>query len=253
MLDRYSPRAPIAAAPLSVVLLAEQALSDEAAGVLESWQDYLNGLQRPYEILLVLPEKGAPSGEEEPRRFGYAPAQGMGAALRSAIAASRYPLLVFCTWERAFQPAELSELLAAIDPVDGVVGYRVGGAVPVWRRLLDGAQSVLSRIFLGSALEPRRTWLSRAGRRRRWVARWIFGLRLADPECPFRLFRREVLTRLPLQSRGSFVHVEILAKANHLGCLLAEVPVTAAASEVGPEMFSFGREAYALFRHPDFG
>src|SRR3712207_7375995 len=48
-------------------------------------------------------------------------------------------------------------------------------------------------------------------RGRRWVARWVFGVGLHDPECPFRLARREVVTRFPLQSAGPFALVEMLA------------------------------------------
>ena len=41
-----------------------------------------------------------------------------------------------------------------------------------------------------------------------------------------RLARREIFQHIPLQSKGSFAQIEMLAKANHLTCLIADEPVT---------------------------
>src|SRR2546422_989826 len=47
----------------------------------------------------------------------------------------------------------------------------------------------------------------------------LFGLWLRDPASPARLYRRSIFERIPIQSNGWFAQVEILAKANFLGCL----------------------------------
>ncbi len=246
-------RPPIATAALSVILLSERAPGEESAAALAAWRQHLESLRRPFELILVQPQVGD-AAAPEPGILVYDSVEGLGAAMRQAVAATQHPLVVFCTADRQYQPADLARLLGAIDHADVVVGFRTGRAIPASRRALDQTLSVLARILLGTGLEPRRTWLGRQGWGRRWAARWIFGLRVADPECPYRLLRREVLARIPLQSRGRFVHVETLAKANHLGCLLAEEPVSwSPAAEAVPEMYSFRQEAYALFRRPDFG
>jgi hypothetical protein len=67
---------------------------------------------------------------------------------------------------------------------------------------------VLGRIIIGVSLEPTICWLGSVGWGRRWLARWVFGVRLRDPECPFRLARRTIFQRMPLQSRGSFVQIK---------------------------------------------
>jgi hypothetical protein len=250
MLDPHATRPPIATAPLSVLLLAEGNAPE--AATLAAWRQYLESLQRPYEILLVQPQTNADAAPE-PNVFAYDPATGWRSAVRSALAVIQHPLVVLCTGDAQYQPADLGRLLRAIDPVDLVCGYRAL-PTPFWRRPLDLLQRLLARLLLGSMPEPRRTWLGRQARRRRWVARWIFGLRAADPECPYRVIRREVLARIPLQSRGPFVHVELLAKANHLGCPWVEEPVSwSPPTVVTAETFRFRDEAYALFRRPDFG
>jgi glycosyltransferase involved in cell wall biosynthesis len=246
-LDSTHTRPPIATAPLTVILLT----TDAAADVLPTWQQCLETLQRPFEILLVRPDR--PDATAAPTVFAYDPTQGMVSGLLAALAAAQHPLVILCTADAQYQPSDVQALLQAIDPVDIVGGFRVL-PVPCWRRALDLKMSLLCRIFLGMPLERRRTWLGRDGWRRRWVARWIFGLRVTDPECPFRLYRRAVLSRIPLQSRGTFVHVEILAKANHLACLMAEVPVAwSPPLQATHEPWRFADEAKALFRNPDFG
>jgi hypothetical protein len=41
----------------------------------------------------------------------------------------------------------------------------------------------------------------------------------------FKLFRKDALDRIPIQSDGDFVFAELLAKANFMGMLIAEVPI----------------------------
>jgi hypothetical protein len=104
-------------------------------------------------------------------------------------------------------------------------------------------------------------WLGWQRHLGRLAVRALFGVRNRDVACPFRLIRREIFARIPLQSDGPFVHVEILAKANFLGKVLGEEvplgdrnrPVTAAARPDAPGVGSVVREACRLFRHADFG
>lgn len=251
-----SQRPSIASSPVSVLLFA-QALATETADALQAWRAYLDTLRRPYEILLIQEtrlEVGAETPEAATRIFPYDRTAGFRDALNDAIRSAQHPLLVFCVCDKQYQPVDLGRFLKVIDQVDLVVGYRAGGQAPPWRVLLDTFAGLFSRIFLGLPLGPRVCWLGRKGLARRWVARWIFGVSLHDPECPFRLVRREVFTHLPIQASGPFVHVEILAKANHLGCLLAEEPATWTPPTLPTsDTISFSQDAWLVFRQPDFG
>jgi hypothetical protein len=189
-----------------------------------------------------------------PNVVGIATDAGLGTALKEAVARAQFPLLALATADAQFLPDELTKLLAVIDHADLVVGCRSARPIPWWRRFLDRVIGLGARVLMGIPLPPRLCWLGTTGWQRRWVARWLFGLHLHDPECALRLFRREILTRIPLQSKGSFVLVETLAKANHLEYLMTEEAVAwAPPNAAPPENVSWGAEAWRLFRFPDFG
>src|SRR5207244_7261644 len=104
-------------------------------------------------------------------------------------------------------------------------GLRVGRPVPWWRRWAGRLYRGLLRVVCGLTLEPPVAWLGWRAAGRRALARWLFGVRVQDVECAFRLFRRSIFARIPIQSEGAFVQAEILAKANFLSCWMTEVPV----------------------------
>ena len=245
-------RPPVAASPLRVILLPP-ATPAEADAALAAWQAHLASLDRPFEIVCLRDGPLAETSVEgSPCVIAIGDA-GIGAALNEAIQSATQPLLVFCPCDSQYRPEDLNILLAAIDQVDLVTAFRVRLPIPLWRRCCDFLFKLGEYVVLGGALPPRRTWLGGLGWRRRWSARWIFGVRVADPECPFRLFRREVFQRLPLQSKGDFVQVEMLAKANQLECLITEEPVAwTAPTTTLPERFSYRADSRLVFRDPKF-
>jgi hypothetical protein len=90
------------------------------------------------------------------------------------------------------------------------------------------------------------------------MARLLFGVRFADVDCAFRLFRRSIFERIPIQANGPFAQVEILAKANFLGCLMSDEPIAHRPEAEPPGKWKVPwrqtlREAFHLVRHPDFG
>lgn len=50
-----------------------------------------------------------------------------------------------------------------------------------------------------------------------WLVRVAFGLRIRDVNFAFKLVRKSVLDHVELQSEGSFIDVELLAKAHRMG------------------------------------
>jgi len=255
---------PIANAPLSVVLTAANA-GPQLEEVLDGWYAYLTSLDRPFEILLV--DDGSIDGTAERaeqlrprlphlRVLRHAEPRGLGAALHSGIDACQYPLVFTAPCDKQFYPPDLRQTVGTIDKVHLVVGYRVAGPLPLWLRMLDGCRRLAARIVLGAAPEPRDCWLGWQAWRRGRLARWAFGVRVQDAESPYRLYRREIFRRIPIQSHSSAALVEILAKANHLECVMAEIPVSSvppSAPQTNLLDNNRAAELKRLFLSPDFG
>jgi glycosyltransferase involved in cell wall biosynthesis len=269
---------PIASEPLSVVLLAHNQASHLEA-VLSNWITFLNGLDREYEVLVV--DGGSTDGAEaravelasQYRRvqvLRQTERGGDGAALRSALAVARYPLLFYTRCDPAYQPADLGKLLRKrsdpnkpeleIDQVHIMTAARGGGPVPWPWRFTGLLWRIFCRLLFGESPERLSGWLGWRWHLIRAIIRVLFGVRYHDVFCPFRLHRREVFERIPLQSDGPFVHVEILAKANYLGRIMGEeVPLEPGhypPLDPKPSRETLGQmlaDARRVFFRPDFG
>jgi glycosyltransferase involved in cell wall biosynthesis len=128
--------------------------------------------------------------------------RGYGAALRSGFAAASYPLIAFTDGDRQFRVADLSGLLAraqATDQPPVVVGYRIRRADPTMRLAYARAYRFCLRLF--------------------------YGLRVRDVDCACKLFRRQALEGVRLESGGAFLSAELLIKVRARGRSLAEVGV----------------------------
>lgn len=127
----------------------------------------------------------------------------------------------------AYQPGDFNLLLDAIDSVDFVAAERT------W---------------------PPEVRPQRPGLLFRWLIRFLFGLRLRDPGSGIKLLRRSIVPRLPVQSNGAFAHIELLAKANFLGSLMAEVavPYRPGSANLTRDPL-LRRDLLAVLRNPDFG
>lgn len=257
----------IAAEPISAVLLAR---NDEPslAEALTKWATTLDKLGRSYEVLLVDdgPADPAPGwGPSLEARFPHlrvlrnAERRGIGAALRAGVAAARYPLLFYTECDRQYQTGELRRLLDEIDKVHLVSGYRRWQPVPGWLRVVGRIYRGVVRVLFNYPLQPLPGWLGWKENLGRLLVRFVFGIRLSDVNCAYRLIRRHTFARIPIQSDGPFAHVEILAKANFLGYYLNdEVPIeyrpppTDAAQRPGSSRGVLA-EACRVFLKPDFG
>lgn len=255
-----SQRPPIATAALSVILPACN-VGPTVKTVLHSWIAYLDSLQRDYEIILV--DDGSTDGtateaealaQDKPNLhvLKHSQQRGFGAALRTGLAAAKQPLLCYAACDPLYRPAELAKLLEGIDQVDLVSGYRGGRPMPTPLRVAGFLWRCLVRVLFGIPLPPSQGWLGAQLEAYQLLIRIGYGVRIHDIDSPFKLFRRSIFARLPLQSDGHFVHAEILAKATFLGCLLNDEPVldVAATWQADPKRWT---EARQVFRYPDFG
>ncbi len=176
--------------------------------------------------------------------------RGIGAVLRTALAACAHPLVACTEFGSPYAVGALDRMLEVIDHVDLVSGYRGGEPAHVPGRLYHW----LARSVFGVQAGPR-DFFAQLGRR--LPARVLFALRLTDVACGFRLYRRTLFDRIPIQSDGPFAQVEILAKANFLGCMMTEVPVhyrpLGPVAEPAATLRQALAEARSVFFEPDFG
>ena len=59
----------------------------------------------------------------------------------------------------------------------------------------------------------------------RLVVRLVFGLRVRDIDCAWKMFRREVLSGLNLESDGAFISSELLIKLKRANVPIVEIGV----------------------------
>jgi len=248
-------RTPIAKAALSVLLPAHNT-EPELRETVQKWTEYLATRERDCEILII--DHGSTDGTktladqlagENPRVRVLSLAEvGIGAALRAGLVEAKHSLVCLACDPRQ-APATLQRLFEQIDSVDVVCGFRAGRQAPGVVRAIDLVWWWLLRIAFGITLEPRPGWLGWPAQIYHVVIRWCFGVRIADIDCPLKLFRRALFRHFTIQSSGPFVHAEILAKANFLGCLMAEVKLDEPADWLPGDRL---KEALRVFNRPDF-
>ncbi len=148
---------------------------------------------------------------------------GYGAALRSGFAASRYPVVGFTDGDRQFRVADLGRLLAVLDPAGrerATDGEHAAGE-PRGQHATHGPDAVVGyRIERADA--PIRLLYARLYR---LALRTFFGLGVRDVDCACKVFRREALEGVRLESGGAFLSAELLIKFQVRGGHLAEVGV----------------------------
>ncbi len=118
------------------------------------------------------------------------------------FAASRYDLVAFTDGDRQFKVADIGRLtarLAEADQPDVVVGFRIKRADPLVRTLYARAYRLANRVF--------------------------FGLKVTDVDCACKLFRREALDGLRVESGGAFFSAEMIIKLRAAGRTVVEVGV----------------------------
>jgi glycosyltransferase involved in cell wall biosynthesis len=134
------------------------------------------------------------------RVIRHATNRGYGGALRSGFQAARHDAVFYTDGDGQYDPGELESLWQALGQgADFAQGFK--------RRRSDS----LHRVAIGALY--------------RSAVRVLFGLRVRDVDCDFRLIRREVLQRIALSARSGAICVELVRKAQDTGACFVEVPV----------------------------
>jgi glycosyltransferase involved in cell wall biosynthesis len=260
-MPELTPLPPVADQPISVVLLAYHE-EPHLEAVVAEWTALLDDLTRDYELIIVddgSTDRTAVLAEGLVVRFPrlrvlrHPEHRGQGAALRTGLGAASMPLLFYTTADRQYQPADLRRLLTEIDKVHLVSGFRLWQPVPAALRWVGRAWRLLVRVVLGLGLEPLPGWLGAREHLYRLLCRAVFALRLQDVNCVYRLCRRDIFARIPIQSEGDFVHTEVLAKANFLACYLNDEVTVSHRPREGAVRERMWQDGYRVFARPDFG
>jgi glycosyltransferase involved in cell wall biosynthesis len=126
--------------------------------------------------------------------------RGYGGALLSGFGAATKQWVFYTDGDGQFDPAELELLVTrAAGDIDAVQGYKLNRADNLARR-------IVGRVY------------------HRFVS-LMFGLRVRDTDCDFRLIRRENLEAIRLEKTTGVICVELVRKLQDTGARFAEVGV----------------------------
>ncbi|KPJ70165.1 hypothetical protein AMJ51_02490 [Microgenomates bacterium DG_75] len=144
--------------------------------------------------------------KKEPRirMITHTPNRGYGAAFKSGVYNSKCELIAFTDADGQFDFSEITKFIEEQhqSQADLVIGYYLKRAVPFYRILISKMLWELP-VFL------------------------LFGLRVRDIDCGFKLIRKEVVNRIPQleAERGPFISTEFLVKAQKKGFKISQVGV----------------------------
>jgi glycosyltransferase involved in cell wall biosynthesis len=125
--------------------------------------------------------------------------RGYGAALRAGFRSASKDFVFYTDGDGQYDPTEILSLLPHAPAMDWVNGFKIQRGDGIYRDLL--------------------------GRAYRTLASFLFGLRIRDVDCDFRLIRRSILDSIPLTSTSGSICAEMVFQLQCAGARLVEVPV----------------------------
>jgi glycosyltransferase involved in cell wall biosynthesis len=126
--------------------------------------------------------------------------RGYGGALLSGFGSATNQWVFYTDGDGQFDPSELELLVArASDDIDVVQGYKLN-------RADNFARKIIGRVY-------------------HWFVSFMFGLRVRDTDCDFRLMRRSKLEAIQLEKTTGVICVELVRKLQDTGARFTEVGV----------------------------
>ncbi len=126
--------------------------------------------------------------------------RGYGGALRSGFEAATREWVFYTDGDAQYDPAEMALLWERReDHVDLVNGYKISRSDP------------LHRIVIGRVYHH--------------TVKLLFGLRVRDVDCDFRLLRRSIFDKVRLEKDSGVICLEMMKKIQDAGFAITEVPV----------------------------
>ena len=126
--------------------------------------------------------------------------RGYGGALQSGFAAATRELIFYTDGDAQYDPAEMTVLWDAFhDGVDLVNGYKISRSDPLHR-------IVIGRIY-------------------HHTVKILFGLKVRDVDCDFRMMRRAIFDKVRLEKNSGVICLEMMKKITDAKFRITEVPV----------------------------
>lgn len=129
-----------------------------------------------------------------PKNLGY------GATLVEGFnSANKFEWVFTTDGDMQYDVRELKQFLPYMSDYDAVIGYRLSRKLFWYRKLQTSVYNFLIR--------------------------FLFGLKIKDVNCSFKLVRREPLARFKLKSQSAFIDAELLVKLRKHDARIMELPV----------------------------
>lgn len=126
--------------------------------------------------------------------------RGYGAALKSGLTNAQYDYVFYSDGDGQFELEEIARLILLIKNCDIAAGVRVNRNDPFYRIVNAKAYNLLVRL--------------------------LFGLKVRDIDCAFKLIKKAVIEKISLESESQFISAEFLIKAKKKGFRLLQCGVT---------------------------
>ncbi len=138
--------------------------------------------------------------------------KGYGAALRTGFSAATKDWVFYTDGDSQYNPLELVNLVDALrEGVDVVNGYKL-------TRNDSWARMVIGRAY-------------------HYFVKLLFGIRIRDVDCDFRLIPRNIIEEIDLKSISGAICLELVKKIQDAGYVFAEVPVNHYSRKYGVSQF----------------
>jgi glycosyltransferase involved in cell wall biosynthesis len=126
--------------------------------------------------------------------------RGYGGALQTGFRSATKDLIFYTDGDAQYDPGEMSALWSKLTPdTDLVNGYKISRSDP------------LHRIIIGRIYHH--------------TVKLLFGLKVRDVDCDFRLLRRSIFDQVSLEKSSGVICLELMKKIQDAGFRIAEVPV----------------------------
>ena len=181
---------------------------DNVARIIEQSVDVLQKLNADFEVIAVddgSADRTAQIADEIAAKDSrvkvvrHPQNQGYGAALQSGFKAASKELVFYTDGDGQFDIGELPRLLPLIEDCDIVSGYRLNRQDNIIRKINGFCWSRLGCL--------------------------LFGMKIRDIDCAFKLYRTEIFDHIKMSSTGALIDTEILARATRKGYRISQIGV----------------------------